>query len=735
MILKRCYIPIVTLALFVGCLSARAWPYDLETHRAINHGAVDRSSLNDQLRVVLGLPAGISTIFSGRNVREWIREGGAFEDDPITRTANHFHYPLREWNRALLTDPPGNSLAIQSSVLWAQNPDQRPFLASAETWSWIRARLEFRDALTMPDISDRNTAFGNTFRALGQVLHLVVDGSVPAHTRNDSHVSGEPLEVWLEAQAQRRPAETPDEARARFLARFVPISEHFSPSILGMPPNPFAPIPIAKVFDADAYDGTVGTSALTGGLAVGITEFANANFFSGSTVFADRFGTTHHRYSPLPSSGPPWTGGLDPVVHDEYARHLIPRAVGYSASLLDYFFRGRLDLAIDAAQLELRVTNRSDEAIGPGTLSVYCDDPNGNRVKLDEMTVTQEVQTDAEFPRIPLSFPAGTLRCVMVFEGKLGEEADAVIGKVFQLGIRPVARTGDDIPGGGTFGTFFFGRPTVNEAGTIVFNGVFADNQTEGIFLESQEVLQPPLVRAGDAAPGGGTFGFFGSLGLDDQGTVAFWGALGTPSNFTSGVFLAPGGGQLQALALPGDPATRSCGTTFTDFGFDSVSINNQGEVAFIGDFLSNAIPSCFDGLFVAAGGSVRKVAQQSDLAPGGGRFGPFFSDRTTILNEAGEVAFVASVSGSMTPCGLFLADGQMVCLVRFGDLAPGGGSFTSVGDPSLNDIGTVAFRGTLDSTTQGIFLRSSTGQLTAVARTDDPAPQYRGSRFHGKDG
>jgi hypothetical protein len=28
-------------------------------------------------------------------------------------------------------------------------------------------------------------------------------------------------------------------------------------------------------------------------------------------------------------------------VHEDYARELIPRAIGYSAELIDYFFRGR----------------------------------------------------------------------------------------------------------------------------------------------------------------------------------------------------------------------------------------------------------------------------------------------------------------------------------------------------------------------------------------------------------
>jgi len=485
MILKRCYspyIPVVTLVLLLGGLSTRAWPYDFETHRAINHGAVDRSSVNDRLIGALGLPEGITTIFRGRNVREWIREGGALEDDPISRTANHFHYPLREWNRALLTDPPGSGFAVQSSVLWAQNPDQRPFLAPAETWSWIRARRELRNALTMPDISDQNTAFANTFRALGHVLHLAADASVPAHTRNDSHFSGEPLEVWVEAQAQRRPDETPDEARARFLARFVPASEHFSPSILGLAPNPLAPIPIAKIFDADAYDGTAGTLGLTGGLAVGITEFTNANFFSRSTIFADRFGTTHQRYSPFPAStaveqfidptnnrrywrktspgatvehlatvsrldffrqllvgGPPRTGGLDPLVHDEYARHLIPRAVGYSASLLDYFFRGTLDFTVSASsssanQNGLTITNTSAEAMD-GTFTLYAD--NFSEVRSPVAGASFNLTLGPGATSGPLSFtpPSQVQAYVLVFQGRLGTEDDAIAGKVKSVSV------------------------------------------------------------------------------------------------------------------------------------------------------------------------------------------------------------------------------------------------------------------------------------------------------------
>jgi hypothetical protein len=60
-----------------------------------------------------------------------------------------------------------------------------PFL---EDWSWSKARASYYDALTINDNDTREQELANTFRSLGQVMHLVSDSSVPAHTRNDIHV-------------------------------------------------------------------------------------------------------------------------------------------------------------------------------------------------------------------------------------------------------------------------------------------------------------------------------------------------------------------------------------------------------------------------------------------------------------------------------------------------------------------------------------------------------------------
>ncbi|MFQ5755490.1 MAG: hypothetical protein ACE5H7_05280 [Acidiferrobacterales bacterium] len=486
---------ILSLILIASVVSQPSWPYGLDAHRAINDGAVSRSSLNDYLTDVLALEEGIAATFNDRDVRDWIRLGSAFEDNPRRRAANHFHYPLHPWDQALLTDFPGSLAAIESSVLWAQNPNQHPFLGKEDPWSWVNARRELFDALTLSDATERDVAFGNSFRALGQVLHLVADGSVPAHARNDSHVGGEPFETWLEAQAQTRLGERPEDARARFLSTFAPASVAFSPTVLGTTPNPLAPNPIAKVFDTDTYHGTEATLGLTTGDTVGITEFSNANFFSADTIFADSF-IGNERFFPFPSrtnveklpdttnnrqywrktgpgvpvdhlatvsrldffrqGGAPLTGGLDPVVHDEYARLLIPRAVGYSTGVIDYFFRGRLE-AVDPeftdTGVRLKVKNAIDAEETPewARERLYAKDRQGKASEfvvtvsfkqadeerliasdLVSLTVDEFIEpgkTSTETLSFTLPAPpadATDIEYRLIFRGRLGEEDDAV---------------------------------------------------------------------------------------------------------------------------------------------------------------------------------------------------------------------------------------------------------------------------------------------------------------------
>ena len=55
-------------------------------------------------------------------------------------------------------------------------------------YSWPDTRDYFYKALTATDDTIRSTSYANCFKEIGQVMHLVEDLSVPAHTRNDEHI-------------------------------------------------------------------------------------------------------------------------------------------------------------------------------------------------------------------------------------------------------------------------------------------------------------------------------------------------------------------------------------------------------------------------------------------------------------------------------------------------------------------------------------------------------------------
>jgi hypothetical protein len=48
----------------------------------------------------------------------------------------------------------------------------------------------FYEALTVPDQDTKERKLAETFRGLGQLMHLVQDMSVPEHTRDDGHYIG-----------------------------------------------------------------------------------------------------------------------------------------------------------------------------------------------------------------------------------------------------------------------------------------------------------------------------------------------------------------------------------------------------------------------------------------------------------------------------------------------------------------------------------------------------------------
>jgi len=471
---------LVTLAVIFIFVS---FCYALETgtHEAINEyvarNTIKDFSLESYLKNQLGIQAGVKEIVDSQYIWWWIRKGGLYEDKPpriipYTRSMNHFHDPLIRWDNA------GFKGNFKSAVLWSQDQGAFGSLWGGD-WSWKKVRNSFYKGLTDVAKTDRENDFADTFRALGQIMHLVEDVSVPAHTRNDAHVVGYHYELAVD-KFRRNGDPTFTDALAR--------PTTFDPSILSLTPNPLASIPIAKIFDIDKYNMPNPDPNVTVGNAIGLSEYTNANFVSegllsanfqdfplprmsdtsvvGRSYLGPSGAYTRQYYAknccgetnagkgyllatvdyldywrqkhPILSAGLPKIPGLDDNVYKDYASLLIPRAVGYSAGLLNYFFRGDMDMVPDdATGSGYLIVNNTDEDMN-GTFELYYDNNSNERIKINgwSLSIGKQSSGNDKSTNITFTKPANMKedgKYMLVFRGKLGNEDDAVAGRQVEL--------------------------------------------------------------------------------------------------------------------------------------------------------------------------------------------------------------------------------------------------------------------------------------------------------------
>jgi hypothetical protein len=393
--------------------------------------------------------------------------GALDEDIPFFRALNHFYDPAHDRG---LTVP---FLSGTRAPDWALEPDGP---LSGQHYSYRDARDAIYAGLTWADQVGRERELGHTFYALGHVIHLIQDVSVPEHARNDAHLPIGSQKSFAEAYLN-------DNREV-----FLPIGLMLDP----------AKMPIAKE-PRELWSNPAGT---------GIAQFTNANFVSPDTNFTEaKPGATAEEYtSPKldlarSSSGDPGickgikqpvppvgsltffaNDMLDPVsadpanptlltnprmttysLFDSYlikkrkrpifslncytvdaaATILLPRAVSYSASLLEYFFRGRPTAIFGHG--EFYVVNRTSDArraeVMDGRFELYRDDGAGQR----QLHASWSLRLDPDRTSGPLAVPllpeGDPSRCILVFRGLLGEEADGVAGQ--QLDRCPTASTLD----------------------------------------------------------------------------------------------------------------------------------------------------------------------------------------------------------------------------------------------------------------------------------------------------
>ncbi|MBB6429782.1 DUF7453 family protein [Algisphaera agarilytica] len=264
----------------------------------------------------------------------------------------------------------------------------------------------------------------------------------------------------------------------------------------------------------------------------------------------------------------------------------------------------------------------------------------------------------------------------------------------------------------------------------------------------------------GQATPeNDGTFDFFWNFAphLNDIGQVAFSVELtGTNGGFSDyqGIYRGDGTAEgLVRIVRLSDEVPEGNGT-FRRLGFSTFAaadfasgINNAGQVAFLAETNSPYFTRYAHGQYLGDGspGGLVNLAREGQPLPSSGESFFQFSSSTPELNDAGQIAFVTSVSDDSTPFtyetriyrGDGTSSGDTTIAAVDQSLPDSDGTFRSFTSRRyvINDAGQVAFNATLQDTPggttddQGIYRGDGTpGSLTKVVREGQAAPDGNGS-------
>jgi hypothetical protein len=480
-------------------------------------------------------------------VLDLIRDGAKFEDD-LPRSVHHFFNPRtggplaidpnsfsflspyeEATTRAIIADVNANA---QTSPDWALGAT---FVTSvANQYSLKSAREYFYQGLTNPVTLARRSNLGLLFESLGRIIHHVQDMAQPQHVRNDAHLHDS---VW----------EQDCNARSTFSCDLYHFVSRPSTYELwtnradirpNLPLNGYAPVYAASGQGTDGLTDFVDARRFWTNSGRGIADFTNRNFFSAGTMqvappyaggpyqvnvaalcagaipnceavidpddvttFLPSVVDDQFRAVSLPN---PYAAGaslLDPEYRTRTGTgiptvnrftfqydhaYLLPRAVGYSAGLINYFFRGELAISLPdegvygvadtsaggcgapcgfrRLKLKLKNVTPGNEVMGAGTLvavvkfhrnTCYQPDLSGDyggpnfagnscRSVDEEIAVSQPLAvspaTVTDVPKLfafdfgpasghpdsTIPINATDVYLQVVFRGKLGQEDDAV---------------------------------------------------------------------------------------------------------------------------------------------------------------------------------------------------------------------------------------------------------------------------------------------------------------------
>lgn len=338
---------------------------------------------------------------------QWSGDANAYDqldaNPNINRFCNHFYDPLND--RALVLPAPlswaacGSGQVLGSSIAWSLGRDPAlpngsggPHANRANHFTILDASEAMWRALTGTDNqgavvalarTQRDAYWATTFRSLGSVVHNLQDAGQPQHTRNEAHPFGGAhlLEERVNAAATGAGARgatidaTVDEPPPLIYSGytkpmftryrdFFSTGSGLSPAFGTSSAKGLANYSnrgfftyqsnIGNTTYPEPVSGTAGYGQVIEGNGGGFDEIYlssdvpdNYTGVRSTPIKMARAGLLQdviELYAPGLGAGT-YSYSIDWRVIDDQAKLLIPRAVGYSAGMIDFFFRGSLAIA------------------------------------------------------------------------------------------------------------------------------------------------------------------------------------------------------------------------------------------------------------------------------------------------------------------------------------------------------------------------------------------------------
>ena len=179
--------PVFIFGFFIVSFS-NVFAYNIETHAFLTNEIIEFYNQNFSNQRITD------------NLKDYLIDGARREDDPV-RWMNHFFDPIydrgltnsilgtwqksKEWARDSKNQNESKYSSVIATILssWQSKKIQEYFPTSDFTW---------QEAIRYWINGDKEMAMF----ALGHILHLMEDASVPDHTRNDPHPNDSPYEIY-----------------------------------------------------------------------------------------------------------------------------------------------------------------------------------------------------------------------------------------------------------------------------------------------------------------------------------------------------------------------------------------------------------------------------------------------------------------------------------------------------------------------------------------------------------